>query len=110
VRRIRTRAAAAVPVVVAGFLVAACGGSSGAPSNVSEAEVSQALGIQGNEVNGCYALPLTSAQEIETYESAGDTVATNDSGTVGVKTFANASTQTDQACVSYFTDLLNKNF
>ena len=93
------------------LLTAACGGAdggSGASENANEttatasepvlhdaSEIVEHLGMTGDDIAYTYtsddgqecnvAVVLTSASDVQTYEGAGDVVAKNPDGTVGVK-------------------------
>jgi hypothetical protein len=104
----------AVTIVGVLGLLAGCGdddgGDGGSPSSVSEQDVVQALGLVPNEGGKRYSysalggrckvtVVLTSPEEVDLYAEAGDPVAQNSDGTVGLKVGAEDPSTSDADCV-----------
>lgn len=118
------RTIAATLLVGASLLLVACGGSgsdssSSAASNVSVNDVVSALGLVPNPggisysaLNGScdVAVVLTSKQEVDLYAGAGDPVAKNQDGTVGLKVGSNDPSMSDADCVDALSAALDHNF
>jgi hypothetical protein len=110
-------------VCAIGVALAGCGGDDDGDggsnaSNVSENDVIQALGLTTDE-SGSYtssdgkcsaSIILTGKQQVDTYVSAGDNVATNEDKSVGIKTQAIDPSASDQDCVQSLSDQLAKSF
>lgn len=118
---ITTRTGSLVALIATAALLSACGSTSTTsssghnrpePAKYTQAQVYQALGVtedaQGLSADdgACVAsVVMTTPAEIKTYAGAGDPVATNPTGTVGVKvgTFQGVDSAT---CFDRFTGAL----